>query len=90
MLLQAQDMAEHPLTVCTVPWLLPNIPEGKANLDFFLHPSPIMHYVSYHVADKHSSGTVHGYLFAVKKDIQWWGSTPGGQYDSFREGFAWL
>ena len=64
--------------------------KAQPKLDFFLGPLLIIHYVSYHVAAKHSPGTVHGYLFAAKKVMQWWGSTPGGQHDSFREGFAWL
>ena len=62
----------------------------QPNLDSFLDPSLIVHYVSYHIAAKHAPTTIHGFLFAAKKVIQWWGSSPGGQHDSFREGFAWL
>lgn len=62
----------------------------QPNLDLFLDPSMISHFVSYHIAAKHSPGTIHGFLFAAKKVLQWWGSTPGGQHDSFKEGFAWL
>lgn len=64
--------------------------KAQPNMDFFLDPSLLIHFVSYHVAAKHSSGTIHSFLFAAKKVIQWWGSAPGGQHDSFREGFAWL
>ena len=62
----------------------------QPNLEFFLDPTLIIHFVSCHIAAKHSLGTIRGFLFAAKKVIQWWARTPGGQHDSFREGFAWL
>ena len=64
--------------------------KSQPNMDFFLEPTLIIHFVSYHIAAKHSPGTIRGFLFAAKKVIQWWASTSGGQHDSFREGFAWL
>ena len=72
-LLQAQNMAQHLLTVCTVSGLLLDIPNQKAqpNLDSFLDPSLIIHFVSYHVAAQHTPSTIHGFLFAAKKVIQW-------------------
>ena len=64
--------------------------KAQPNLESFLDPSLIAHFVSYHVAAKHTPSTISGFLFAAKKVIQWWSSTPGDQHDSFREGFAWL
>ena len=64
--------------------------KAQPNLDSFLDPSLIIHYVSYHIAAEHTPSTIHNFLFAAKKVIQWWGSSPGDQHDSFREGFAWL
>ena len=64
--------------------------KAQPNLDAFLNPSLIIHFVSYHVAAEHTPSTIHGFLFAAKKVIQWWGSAPGSQHDSFREGYAWL
>ena len=71
--------------------------KAQPNLDSFLDLSLIIHFVSDHVAAQHTPSTIYGFLFAAKQVIlvakqviQWWGSTPGGQHDSFREGCAWL
>ena len=64
--------------------------KAKPSMESFLDPNLIIHFVSYHAAAKHSCTTIQHFLFAAKKVLQWWGSAPGSQHDSFREGFAWL
>ena len=63
---------------------------AQPNLELFLDPHLIAHYVSFHLAAQHSSATIRGFVDAAKKVIQWWASRSGVKHDSFRQGFTWL
>lgn len=63
-------------------------------MDFFLDSLLTIHFASYHVAAKHSPGTVHGFeqefFLLPRRSFSGGAAYLEARHDSFREDCAWL
>ena len=63
---------------------------SQPTLQLFLSTPLICHFVSFHIAAKHSHLTVRNFLSTAKRVLRWWQTKPGGKHPSFVEGLQWL
>ena len=59
-------------------------------MQLFLSTLLICHYVSFHIAAKHSHLTIRNFLGCSKRVLRWWQTKPGGKHPSLVEGLQWL
>ena len=59
-------------------------------MQLFLSTLLICHYVSFHIAAKHSHLTIRNFLGCSKHVLRWWQTKPGGKHPSLVEGLQWL
>ncbi|DBA68083.1 TPA: hypothetical protein ACH3X2_013956 [Trebouxia sp. C0005] len=48
------------------------------------------HYVSFHIAAKHSHLTIRNFLCCARRVLRWWQTKSGGKHPSLVEGLQWL
>ena len=63
---------------------------SQPTLQLFLSTPLICHFVSFHIAAKHSHLTVRNFLSCAKRVLRWWQTKPGGKHPSFVERLQWL
>ena len=59
-------------------------------MQLFLSTLLICHYVSFHIAAKHSHLTITNFLGCSKHVLRWWQTKPGGKHPSLVKGLQWL
>ncbi|DBA82222.1 TPA: hypothetical protein ACH3X2_000496 [Trebouxia sp. C0005] len=59
-------------------------------MQLFLSTPLICHYVSFHIAAKHSHLTIRNFLCCAKRVLRWWQTKSGGMHPSLVEGLQWL
>ncbi len=63
---------------------------SEPTMQLFLSTPLICHYVSFHIAAKHSHLTIRNFLVCAKHVLRWWQTKPGGKHSSLVEGLQWL
>ena len=63
---------------------------SEPTMQLFLSTPLICHYVSFHIAAKHTHLTIRNFLVCAKRVLRWWQTKPGGKHSSLVEGLQWL